>query len=86
MTFLNPTGNWRHGLGEVAEWSKANDSKSFEGKPSVGSNPTLSVLTAAADDSIFDGIASRVRVYTVTWLAEPPKPKSTKPSRPTRKA
>ena len=29
--------------GEVAEWSKANDSKSFEGKPSVGSNPTLSV-------------------------------------------
>jgi len=27
----------------VAEWSKANDSKSFEGKPSVGSNPTLSV-------------------------------------------
>jgi hypothetical protein len=28
----------------VAEWSKANDSKSFEGKPSVGSNPTLSVL------------------------------------------
>ena len=28
--------------GEVAEWSKANDSKSFEGKPSVGSNPTLS--------------------------------------------
>ena len=44
MTSLNPTGNWRHGLGEVAEWSKANDSKSFEGKPSVGSNPTLSVL------------------------------------------
>jgi hypothetical protein len=43
-------------------------------------------LTAAADDSIFVGIASRVRVYTVTWLAEPPKPKSTKPSRPTRKA
>ena len=30
-------------VGEVAEWSKANDSKSFEGKPSVGSNPTLSV-------------------------------------------
>ncbi len=30
--------------GEVAEWSKANDSKSFEGKPSVGSNPTLSVF------------------------------------------
>jgi hypothetical protein len=29
--------------GEVAEWSKANDSKSFEGQPSVGSNPTLSV-------------------------------------------
>ena len=29
-------------FGEVAEWSKANDSKSFEGKPSVGSNPTLS--------------------------------------------
>ena len=27
----------------MAEWSKANDSKSFEGKPSVGSNPTLSV-------------------------------------------
>ena len=45
MTSLNPTGNWRHGLGEVAEWSKANDSKSFEGKPSVGSNPTLSVFT-----------------------------------------
>ena len=33
-------------LGEVAEWSKANDSKSFEGKPSVGSNPTLSVLSS----------------------------------------
>jgi hypothetical protein len=32
-------------------------------------------LTAAADDSIYDGIASRVRVYTVAWLAEPPKPK-----------
>lgn len=32
--------------GEVAEWSKANDSKSFEGKPSVGSNPTLSVFRA----------------------------------------
>jgi hypothetical protein len=32
--------------GEVAEWSKANDSKSFEGKPSVGSNPTLSVSGA----------------------------------------
>ena len=31
-------------LGEVAEWSKANDSKSFEGKPSVGSNPTLSAF------------------------------------------
>jgi hypothetical protein len=31
------------GPGEVAEWSKANDSKSFEGQPSVGSNPTLSV-------------------------------------------
>ena len=31
-------------FGEVAEWSKANDSKSFEGQPSVGSNPTLSVL------------------------------------------
>ena len=30
-------------VGEVAEWSKANDSKSFEGQPSVGSNPTLSV-------------------------------------------
>jgi hypothetical protein len=30
--------------GEVAEWSKANDSKSFEGQPSVGSNPTLSVF------------------------------------------
>ena len=28
----------------MAEWSKANDSKSFEGKPSVGSNPTLSVF------------------------------------------
>ena len=33
--------------GEVAEWSKANDSKSFEGKPSVGSNPTLSVCTGS---------------------------------------
>ena len=33
------------GPGEVAEWSKANDSKSFEGQPSVGSNPTLSVLS-----------------------------------------
>ena len=32
--------------GEVAEWSKANDSKSVEGKPSVGSNPTLSVAIA----------------------------------------
>ncbi len=26
----------------MAEWSKANDSKSFEVKASVGSNPTLS--------------------------------------------
>ena len=34
-------------FGEVAEWSKANDSKSFEGKPSVGSNPTLSVFDSA---------------------------------------
>ena len=49
MTSLNPTGNQRHGLGEVAEWSKANDSKSFEGKPSVGSNPTLSVLTGSEE-------------------------------------
>ena len=32
-------------FGEVAEWSKANDSKSFEGQPSVGSNPTLSVFS-----------------------------------------
>ena len=37
-------GDWARVIGEVAEWSKANDSKSFEGKPSVGSNPTLSVL------------------------------------------
>ena len=42
------SGPYSHGglggsPGEVAEWSKANDSKSFEGKPSVGSNPTLSV-------------------------------------------
>ena len=37
--------SWVDRAGEVAEWSKANDSKSFEGKPSVGSNPTLSVLT-----------------------------------------
>ena len=29
--------------GEVAEWSKANDSKSFNRKLFVGSNPTLSV-------------------------------------------
>ena len=35
--------------GEVAEWSKANDSKSFEGKPSVGSNPTLSVFRPKRD-------------------------------------
>jgi hypothetical protein len=34
---------WGGSSGEVAEWSKANDSKSFEGQPSVGSNPTLSV-------------------------------------------
>ena len=34
---------WVGSSGEVAEWSKANDSKSFEGQPSVGSNPTLSV-------------------------------------------
>ena len=34
----------RRDPGEVAEWSKANDSKSFEGQPSVGSNPTLSVF------------------------------------------
>ena len=37
--------------GEVAEWSKANDSKSFEGKPSVGSNPTLSVVSKFWDGS-----------------------------------
>ena len=30
-------------MGEVAEWSKANDSKSFNRKLFVGSNPTLSV-------------------------------------------
>ena len=30
--------------GEVAEWSKANDSKSFNRKLFVGSNPTLSVF------------------------------------------
>ena len=29
--------------GEVAEWSKANDSKSFNRRLFVGSNPTLSV-------------------------------------------
>ena len=38
-------------FGEVAEWSKANDSKSFEGKPSVGSNPTLSVVSKFWDGS-----------------------------------
>ena len=37
-------------FGEVAEWSKANDSKSFEGKPSVGSNPTLSAFTRFQED------------------------------------
>ena len=31
-------------MGEVAEWSKANDSKSFNRKLFVGSNPTLSVF------------------------------------------
>ncbi len=31
-------------MGEVAEWSKANDSKSFNRKLFVGSNPTLSVI------------------------------------------
>ena len=46
------SGPYSHGglggsPGEVAEWSKANDSKSFEGKPSVGSNPTLSVFTGS---------------------------------------
>jgi hypothetical protein len=46
------SGPYSHGglggsPGEVAEWSKANDSKSFEGKPSVGSNPTLSVFTVS---------------------------------------
>ena len=30
--------------GEVAEWSKANDSKSFNRQLFVGSNPTLSVI------------------------------------------
>ena len=40
-------GDWARVIGEVAEWSKANDSKSFEGQPSVGSNPTLSVLTGS---------------------------------------
>ena len=35
--------------GEVAEWSKANDSKSFEGQPSVGSNPTLSVFKGSEE-------------------------------------
>ena len=39
-------------VGEVAEWSKANDSKSFEGQPSVGSNPTLSAFRSLADSNI----------------------------------
>ena len=39
----------RDAAGEVAEWSKANDSKSFEGQPSVGSNPTLSVFTGSKE-------------------------------------
>ena len=45
--------------GEVAEWSKANDSKSFEGKPSVGSNPTLSVFTGS------EGIRGNPKITTV---------------------
>ena len=32
--------------GEVAEWSKANDSKPFNRRLFVGSNPTLSVTTS----------------------------------------
>ena len=32
-------------MGEVAEWSKANDSKSFNRQLFVGSNPTLSVFS-----------------------------------------
>ena len=32
-------------LGEVAEWFKANDSKSFNSLLFVGSNPTLSVFS-----------------------------------------
>ena len=36
----------------MAEWSKANDSKSFEGQPSVGSNPTLSVQNILVDSCI----------------------------------
>ena len=63
MTSLNPTGNQRHGLGEVAEWSKANDSKSFEGKPSVGSNPTLSVLERFLACSHLQGDARRYGLW-----------------------
>jgi hypothetical protein len=33
-------------VGEVAEWSIVPDSKSGDGKPSVGSNPTLSATNA----------------------------------------
>ena len=58
--------------GEVAEWSKANDSKSFEGKPSVGSNPTLSVPIKADDDKKagLDGALTDHR-QTSEWFADP---------------
>lgn len=54
--------------GEVAEWSKANDSKSFEGQPSVGSNPTLSVSdlkTGIPEDSRDVPIEPEIRCTAV---------------------
>ena len=46
----------------MAEWSKANDSKSFNGKLFVGSNPTLSVFKTSLVD-LYTVFSGDFRVY-----------------------
>ncbi len=52
--------------GEVAEWSKANDSKSFNRKLFVGSNPTLSVKYFLAENFNL-GICHRLEDFPEIW-------------------
>ena len=52
--------------GEVAEWSKANDSKSFNRKLFVGSNPTLSVKYFLAENFNL-GISHRLEDFPEIW-------------------